>query len=51
MTPTLTREDQFAEFLSQGLDMLQVRARMGLSNSQAQGLMTRIRRKLGEQAV
>jgi DNA-binding CsgD family transcriptional regulator len=48
---TLSREDQFAELLSQNLSMLEVRARMGLSNSQAQGLMTRIRAKLGAQAV
>lgn len=49
--PILTREDQFAEYLSQGLSMVEVRLRMGgLTNSQAQGLMTRIRGKLGAQA-
>lgn len=45
------RETQFCELLADGKDMTEVRAVMGLSNGQAQGMMTRIRRKLGPQAV
>lgn len=47
----LSKQDQFAELLSEGLDMVAIRQRMNLTNAAAQGLMTRIRRKLGPQAV
>lgn len=47
----LSRQDQFAELLSQGFDTPTIRERMGLSHGAAQGLMTRIRKGLGAQAV
>src|SRR4051812_3541966 len=47
----LSRLDQFAEYLAQGMAMAQIRARMGLTNGAAQGLMKRIRDGLGPQAV
>lgn len=46
----MTRPEQFAEYLAQGLTMLAIRERMGLTNAAAQGLMTRLRRSLGDQA-
>lgn len=46
----MTRQDQFAEYLSQGWTIPQIREAMDLTNGAAQGLMTRICRKLGEQA-
>lgn len=47
----LAPPDRFAELLSQGLTMVEIRERMGLSNSAAQGLMRRLRAKLGPQAA
>lgn len=47
----MTRQDQFAEYLSHGYTIPQIRRLMDLSKGAAQGLMTRIRAKLGEQAV
>lgn len=46
----LTHLDHFAELLSRGLTMPQIRGRMGLSNGAAQGLMRRLREGLGWQA-
>lgn len=46
----LPPRDKFAELLSQGLTTVEIRERMGISNSAAQGHMTRIRRDLGWQA-
>ena len=50
-TRSSDRQDQFAELLSQGLDMVTIRERMNLTNGAAQGFMTRIRKSLGPQAV
>lgn len=47
----LPPQERFAELLSQGLTTVEIRERMGLSNSAAQGMMSRIRQKLGPQAV
>jgi hypothetical protein len=47
----VTREDRFAEYLAQGLDMPTIRERMGLSRGAAQGIMRRLRIKLGPQAI
>jgi hypothetical protein len=44
------RLDRFAELLSLDLPMPVIRQRMGLTNSAAQGLMHRLRQKLGWQA-
>lgn len=46
--PIVTREDQFADYLARGLTMIEIRERMSLTNPAAQGLMTRIRAKLGK---
>jgi len=47
---TLSRQDQFAELLSQGLSLVQIRERMRLTKGQASGYFRRIRDKLGWQA-
>ncbi len=47
----MERQDQFAEMLSQGLEISIIRQRMGLSRGAAQGMMTRIRDNLGAQAI
>lgn len=44
------RLDRFAELLSLDLPMTVIRRRMGLSNGAAQGLMHRLRKRLGWQA-
>lgn len=44
------REARFCDLLAQGNSMVEVRAAMNLTNGEAQGMMTRIRRKLGDQA-
>lgn len=46
----MSRQDQFAELLSQGQTIPQIRQRMRLTRGQAAGLFSRIRRKLGWQA-
>lgn len=45
------RQDQFAEYLAYGYTIPQIRRIMDLSRGAAQGLMRRIREKLGAQAV
>lgn len=45
------RIDRFAELLSQGKDMVEIRALMRITNGTAQGLMSRLRKSLGPQAV
>lgn len=47
----LDRTDQFAEHLANGLTVPQIRKEMRLTNGQAQGMMSRIRKALGWQAV
>lgn len=43
----MTRSDQFAEYLSQGVTIPEIRKIMGLSKGAAQGIMRRIREGLG----
>lgn len=50
-TCRLSRADRFAEYLSRGYSIPEIRQFMNLTNGAAQGLMTRIRKGLGEQAV
>lgn len=47
----LSREDQFAEHLANGMSVPDIRERMSLTKGAAQGLMSRIRSRLGPQAV
>lgn len=42
--------DHFAELLSRGIDIPDIRQRMGLTNGRAQQLMMKIRTDLGRQA-
>lgn len=49
--PTLTATDTFAELLSEGLTILQVRKRMGLTDGAAQVHMNKIRAGLGWQCA
>ncbi len=51
MSADTKRIDRFADLLASGKDMVEIRAAMGLTNGQAQGIMTRIRKALGPQAV
>ena len=44
------RIDRFADLLAAGKDMVEIRTVMRLTNGTAQGLMTRLRKSLGEQA-
>lgn len=44
------RTERFAELLSRGFTIPEIRQRMGLSNGAAQGIMSRIRASLGPQA-
>lgn len=46
----MTRQDRFAEYLAQGYSIPAISQRMHLSKGAAQGLMKRIRDRLGEQA-
>jgi len=45
--PVITNKDQFAEYLSRGLDIPTIRARMGIPNGTAQRIMGDIRKDLG----
>ena len=45
------RINEFAELLSRGFEISEIRARMSLNNNQAQSTMTRIRNELGAQAI
>lgn len=45
------RKNRFAQLLSEGLSIPQIRERMGLSNGTAQKIMRSIRKDLGPQAV
>lgn len=47
----MDRTEQFAEHLANGLSIREIRERMNLTKGAAQGLMFRIRKGLGEQAV
>ncbi len=46
----MTRQDQFAQYLSEGFTVSQVAKIMGLSKGASRGLLKRIRDGLGEQA-
>lgn len=46
----MSRVDCFAELLSRDLPMDTIRASMGISRHQANGMMRRLREKAGEQA-
>lgn len=48
--PGSARQDQFAEYLSRGMSIAQIREKMNLTVGAAQGLMLRIRTNLGDQA-
>jgi hypothetical protein len=45
------REARFCDLLADGRDMVEIRALMNLTNGAAQGMLCRIRRKLGPQAI
>jgi hypothetical protein len=47
----MPRADLFAELLSRGWTIPEIRAEMHLTKGAAQGIMTRIRAALGAQAV
>ncbi len=47
----LDRTERFAEYLARGYDIPEIRRFMNLTNGAAQGLMSRIRKGLGAQAV
>lgn len=46
----MTRQDQFAQYLSEGFTVSQIAAMMGLTRGASRGLLKRIRDNLGEQA-
>lgn len=46
----LSRTDQFAEYLAEGLTLREIAERMGLSRGAAAGIFRRIRIGLGEHA-
>lgn len=46
-----TRINQFTALLADGASIPEIRAKMGLTNGQAQGMMHRIRADLGWQAI
>jgi transposase len=46
----MTREDRFAEYMSRGYSVREVREMFGLTKGQAAGVWARIKRKLGPQA-
>lgn len=46
----LPPRDRFAELLSQGLTIPEIRERMGITNNSAQSFMRHIRKGLGWQA-
>ena len=49
--PIETREDRFADYLARGYSMVEIRSMMSLTNGAAQGMMKRLRTKLGPQAI
>jgi DNA-binding NarL/FixJ family response regulator len=44
------RKDRVAELMSQGLDTVQIRTRLGMSNGTIQRVISEIRKDLGWQA-
>lgn len=47
----MSRTDQFAEYLAEGRTIPEIQGIMGINKATAQGIMWRIRRALGAQAV
>jgi hypothetical protein len=47
----MSRTDQFAEYLAEGKTIPQIQAILGINKATAQGIMWRIRRALGGQAI
>ncbi len=45
------RLDEFAEMLSQGLEVPEISRRMGVTKASGRSLLVKLRRRLGPQAV